>query len=280
MQRKVLVYQSHTDSVQTEQTLFSVVSLLSSIDPADELEVQIYTDQADIFSNFFGSDPRIQCREITKEMIHRWKGPEQYDQRLKIALLKEAGTKHHGPIFYCDSDTYFRASPMPYFRKVNERTSILFSPLNALDQGKDALSKKLVSFVKKHHFQVRNELVGIGPSIVLWNTATIGLCQTNKYILDHVLDLADQSYSLSKKDCMEQLAFSFFLQTRCEILATDSVISKYSKRKKKFKPLISRFLKQSPNLDEALKNYPNFAWPAEEKSKIRSGLFEKVLRHK
>lgn len=277
MESRVLVYQDYGLQDVIRQTMFSIVSLLKKIEESERLEVWIYTDHKTIFTDFFGDHPRLRYIEITKEQIQKWRGQINFVHRVKVEILKDAGQKFKGCLFYCDGDTYFMSSPSHLFSRVNDRYSLMHIAENALDKGKDPLSKKILKFVKKHHFQVHHELVGIGPSTVMWNAGVLGLSEKNKALLDLVLELTDQAYSLYQKHVMEQLAFSFFLQTRSEIVAADSVIYHYWNQKPEYQAAIDQFLAETQNVEKALEKYPDFPFPGPPRPKVKKTLLQKII---
>lgn len=279
MEAKVLVYQAYGVQDVIRQTMFSIVSLLKAIEPSDTLQIWIYTDQKNIFTDFFGEHPRLKYVEVTMEQIKAWRGEIDFVHRVKIEILKDAGSRFKGCLYYCDGDTYFMSSPAKLYARVNDRYSLMHIAENALDRGTDPLSKKILKFVKKHHFQVNQELVGIGPSTVMWNAGVLGLSEKNKSLLPFVLELTDQSYSLYRKHVMEQLAFSFFLQTRSEIIPANDVIYHYWNQKAEYQSAIDQYLKETGTVEKALESYSGFSFPAPPKPKETKTILQKILRH-
>ncbi|MEZ0392279.1 MAG: hypothetical protein ACAH59_08700 [Pseudobdellovibrionaceae bacterium] len=280
MEKQVLVYQAYGLQDVIRQTMFSILSLLRKIDPTDTLQIWVYTDNKKVFSDFFGPHPKIQYVEITTEQIQKWRGKINFVHRVKVEILRDAGAKFNGSLYYCDGDTYFLSSPQPLFQKVNSTTSLMHIAENALDQGKDPLSKKILKFVKKQHFQIKNELVGIGPSTVMWNAGVLGIAEENKKLLPLVLELTDQAYTLYQKHVMEQLAFSFYLQTRTKILSADSVIYHYWNQKNEYQSAIDRFLEETKSVAKALESFDQFPFPGPPEPKKKKSLMQKLFLRK
>ncbi len=280
MEKKVLVYQAYGSVDILQQTKFSVLSLLKQLPDTSDLEVWIYTDQKKFFEDFFQNRQNVRLFELTPEQISKWKGPLQFVHRLKLEILIDAGTKFKGCLFYCDSDTYFTKPPTTLFSKVNDRISLMHVKEGALEQNTDPLSKKILKFVKKHHFQIGNELVGIGPSTEMWNAGFLGLAEKNKYLLPLMLELTDQSYALYQKHVMEQLAVSFYLQTKTSISAADDVIFHYWYQKQEYQQAIDQFFSVNQDVDMALKNWDAFQKPALTQKRVKRSLLKKILRQK
>lgn len=277
METKVLVYQAYGLNEVVRQTIFSITSLLKHIDAKDPLQIWIYTDQKEALSRFFGEHQRLKYINVTADQIKKWRGKIDFVHRVKIEILQHAGQQFKGSIFYCDGDTYFLSSPSQLFSKVNVSTSLMHVAETALDLGKDPLSKKIFKFIKKHHFQIENELVGIGPSTVMWNAGVLGISEKNKSLLPLVLELTDQAYSLLQKHVIEQLAFSFFLQTRTKILPAAPVIYHYWNQKSDYQKAIDLFLEKSGNVEKALENFDSFPFPAAPRLSKKKSIFKKLF---
>ncbi len=277
MEKKVLVYQAYGLLEIVRQTQFSILSFLKNRELDDLTEIWVYTDQKNRFVEFFGDHPQIEYVEITKDQIQKWRGEINFVHRVKVEILKDAASKFQGCLFYCDGDTYFMSSPKSLFKKVSDRYSLMHIAENALDAGKDPLSKKILKFVKTHQFQISNEFVGIGPSTVMWNAGVLGISEKNKYLLSLVLELTDQAYSLYQKHVMEQLAFSFYLQTRTTVLPADSVIYHYWNQKDEYQASIDGYLLDNPSVEKALENYANFAFPGPPQPKKKKTILQKIL---
>ncbi len=280
MEKKVLVYQAYGLTEILQQTKFSILSLLRQLQDSETLEIWVYTDQPDFFQGFYGPHPRLKLISVTMEQVQQWKGKMQFVHRVKIEILRHAASQFKGHLFYCDGDTYFLNSPMSLLSKVNDRTSLMHVAEGALDQSKDPLSKKILKFVKKHHFQIRNELVGIGPSTVMWNAGFIGLSEKNKSLLSFILDLTDKTYELYQKHVMEQLAVSFYLQTHSTILPANGSVYHYWDQKPQYQAAIDQFLKNHSEFSSALKAWDQFQIPAPTPPPPKRSLIQKILKRK
>ncbi len=280
MEKKILVYQAYGLEDVMRQTIFSIVSLLS-FSPRN-IEILVYTDDVKKFEGFFGKHPQVKLVEINKDQIKAWRGTIDFVHRVKVEILMDAAKKFVGPIFYCDGDTYFLSSPEQIFSEVNNRISLMHIAENALIEGKDPLSKKILKFCKKNQFDVGGDHVAIGASTVMWNAGVLGISEANKSLLPLVLQLTDQMHTLYKKHVMEQLAFSFFLQTRSSIKAADHVIYHYWNQKDEYQKKIDEFLIQNTTIETALTSYAGFEWPGPPQPKKKKRLFSipKIFKRK
>ncbi len=267
MDKKVLVYQAYGLEDVIRQTQFSIVSLLTQLKSPTSLEIWVYTDRKDIFDRYFGTHPSIRYVEITMDQVRKWRGSIDFVHRVKVEILQDAGKKFQGGLFYADGDTYFLSDPNEIFSQVNDRYSLMHIAENALIEGKDPLSKKILKFCKKNQFDIRGEHVAVGPSTVMWNAGVLGISEHNKKLLPLVLELTDQMHSMYQKHVMEQLAFSFFLQTRSDVQAADHVIYHYWNQKPEYQAAIDKFLDETKTVETGIKSYGSFPWPARPQAK-------------
>jgi hypothetical protein len=257
----VLVYQGYGRDYIIRQTLFSVTSLLSHLNSDSPLKIVVYTDKPDIFAAYWGQHPKIQLRPIEAIEIQKWRGAIDFVHRVKLEILLDAEKKFNGNLFYVDSDTYFLADPTVYFSKVNDQTSIMHIAESVLSEAHDPLTKKILKFIKKNAFSLNGQPTTMAVNTVMWNAGAIGLSQKNKYLLNEALQLTDQMYSIYPKHVMEQLAVSYVLQDRTQILPLDNIVTHYWNQKEDYQTLIDQFLNENINLSDALASYKNISWP-------------------
>ncbi|MCB0351705.1 MAG: hypothetical protein KDD38_11015 [Bdellovibrionales bacterium] len=279
----VLVYQAYGREDILRQTQFSMVSLLSVLDKGSPLKIWVYTDNVKLFSDYFsnelkGDQPRVKIIEIKASQIQKWRGAIDFVHRVKVEILKDAAAQFNGPLYYVDGDTYFRHDPTALFSGVSDKVSLMHVAENALDEGKDPLSKKIAKFVKKNKFSLDGKEIQIPCSTVMYNAGAIGISQQNKSLLPLVIDLTDQTYSRYSKHIMEQLAFSYILQTRTSIITGDSIIGHYWSQKPEYQAAIDQFLAINKNMESAKAAYPNFIWPEPIKPKVKKSIWARFFQ--
>ena len=100
MERKTLVYQAYGIDAVLRQTKISIVSFLKNSSKEDALNILIYTDDENYFSEFFQKFNFIKIISINKDQIEKWRGPLDFVHRAKIEILKDAAARCSGALYY------------------------------------------------------------------------------------------------------------------------------------------------------------------------------------
>lgn len=271
-----LVFQAYGLQEIMRQTFFSIASLLRQLEKDSPLKVAIYTDQPEYIQAFIQKNPRVETVVIDREMIKKWRGEIDFVHRVKIEILKDAGQRFPGDLFYCDGDTYFLGSPTAKFKKVDDKHSLMHIFESVLGDKKDPIAKKMNKFVREHKFQINGKDSGLNSRSAMWNAGVIGISNKNKNLLDDILALTDQMHKIYPKHVNEQLAVSQVLKNHTEISATDELIVHYWNQKEDYQIAVDKFLESFPSLERAIENYEKFERPLPPKkglSKLISKIF-------
>jgi hypothetical protein len=262
--KNVVVYQAYGQPYILKQNLFSIVSLLKMHTGLKSVhKILIYTDQPDYFKNYLGNNPILQYENMSPERLAKWRGAINFVHRVKVEMLRDAAKLFPNEnLFYMDGDTYFLSDPESLFTEINDRQSIMHEAENVIETGKDPLSKKVARFLKKNVFEIKGKSVKIPTSTTMWNAGVLGFTPAFFPDLDLVLEFTDQSYSRYQKHVMEQLAFSYFLSQKTDIIAARDVIHHYWRQKDEYNALVADFLEKTKNLEVGLKKYSEISWPA------------------
>ena len=263
-----LVYQAYGIEDILEQTLFSIVSLMFHTKPESSLQAIIYTDQPEWFQKFFNDSSFVKIIAIDQAQIQKWRGEIDFVHRVKIEVLKDAGQKFEGPIFYCDGDTYFHKDPTPLFEKVDDQTSLMHIKEAELGTQKNPLTKKVYKFVKNNTFTVSGTTVEMNHQTEMWNAGVIGVSKKNKKFFKDILELTDQMHAKYPKHVMEQLAVSYVLQKQTRLLSAEKEIYHYWDQKPEYQLKIQRFFGDYTNINTALKAYSQFEFPVPLQPKV------------
>jgi hypothetical protein len=278
MEKKTLVYQAYGIPEVMRQTQFSIISLLKNISEKEAINILIYTDDEKYFSQYFKGISNLSYVNLSKEQISKWRGDLNFVHRLKIEILIDAGKRNPGHLYYSDGDTVFLDCPLKKFSKVSDRSSLMHIAESVLEDAKDPLTRKIYKFTKRNHFHIGgNEALAIGPSTVMWNAGFIGISEKNKSLLPLVLQLTDQTYAIYQKHVMEQLAFSYILQTNSEISATDDLIKHYWDQKPEYQSAIDQFLNKFPTAVLGIEKFNEFIHPIKIEKKKKK-IFWKFFR--
>ena len=119
----------------------------------------------------------------------------------------------------------------------------------------------------------------MGQETEMWNAGVIGLSQSNKAFFDDILDLTDQMYVKYSKHVMEQLAVSYVLQTRSQLISAEKTIYHYWNQKPEYQLEIQKFFGDYTNIDTALTAYSmfNFPKPPSPKVSVLQQVFQKLF---
>lgn len=280
-----LIYQAYGRADIIRQSLFSVISLLHVTATTSPLNIWIYTDQVDELNSFFKDSAQAQKRvriiNLSPQQLKEFRGAIDFVHRVKIEVLIDAGKKCAGALFYVDGDTIFLKDVTSLFSQVTDEVSLMHIAECELVAGKDPLSKKLVKFVKKHKFVIDGEAVQLDPTTVMWNAGAIGISEKNKNLLPLILNLTDKMHSEYPKHVMEQLAVSYYLQTRTHILPADKEIFHYWNQKDEYQKLIDDYFLKYKSCAEALEHFAEVTLlpvsNEDSRAKKRPNFFQKIL---
>ena len=267
-----LVYQAYGRADILRQTAFSIVSLFKVVASSSPLNVVVYTDNKKFFADFFGSNERLVIVEVTPDQIKKWRGAIDFVHRVKIEVLLDAAAKFTGSLFYVDGDTYFVTDPTKLFTSIGDEQSLMHVAEYKIADGRDPLAKKIRKFLADTVVEVSGEKVKVLPEHFMFNAGVLGLTEKNKNLLPLILELTDKMFVLYGKHVIEQLAFSYYLQTRTHVLTCDDVIGHYWNQKDDFQTSIDDFLAEFKTWDAAKGAYPqNFLWPTPDSAKPKRG---------
>jgi hypothetical protein len=278
-----LIYQAYGRLDILRQTLFSIVSLLKIISPESPLRIVVYTDNKKFFSDFFAASKdsaaidRMIYVEVSAEQIRKWRGAIDFVHRVKVEVLADAAQKFQGPQFYVDGDTYFVVDPTKLFLSLDDNHSLMHVAEYKISEGRDPLAKKIRKFVAQNEVMVASEKVKVLPEHYMYNAGVLGLSEKNKRLLPLILELTDTWFMLYGKHVIEQLAFSYYLQTRTHVRTCEDVIGHYWNQKDEFQISIDEFLNEFDSWDAAKAAYPKqFQWPMPPQLKPKKGLGESI----
>ena len=259
---RFFVYQAYGKVEILQQTLFSVVSLLSFLRQHGDCGIVIYTDQKQYFVDVLGDLDLISYEPLTAEKIAVWKGQIQFVHRLKIEMLLDVAQKRDGRFIYLDGDTYFLSDPRNLFDQISNGQTLMHLPEGQISLLRDPLSKKLRKFLRRESFEIGGKSYAISPDLIMWNAGVIGYASAHQPLLRRILELTDQTYTKYQKHVMEQMSVSEVLQKNGAVRRTDEVIFHYWNQKDEYQKLIVDFLGTHRKVDQLLEAYSKFQFPA------------------
>jgi hypothetical protein len=272
----IFVYQAYGKIEILQQTLLSVLSLLSSSNGRNDFQILVYTDKKEYFQEFLSESTQILYENLSLDRISQWKGQIQFVHRLKIEMLLHASQARQGRFIYLDGDTYFLSDPMMLFERIDQKNTVMHLPEGKVCELKDPLSKKLRKFLQREHFVLEGTIYNITADVIMWNAGVIGFDASHRALLQQILDLTDQTFGKYQKHVMEQLSVSEILQKNTKVHRSDDVIYHYWNQKDEYQKQIIDFLsapaeQTSPSW---VARFKNFKYPRPPQPKLT--IIEKI----
>lgn len=229
--KKIILYQAYGSKEIYKQVYFSLLTLYyHAREDFNQILIVVYTDNPTFFEKFLNSMP-LAIEILSPVIIREFKGKNDFVHRVKIYIIKDCFEKFRLDIFYLDSDTYFKESPIRLLQQITPELSIMNSDdynlisADPLYENMDWLAIRRV--ISENKYLINHEWVKIPLTTRMWNAGVIGLAYKNSHLLDLILDLTDQIYSKSKVFTAEQFAFSFFLQQNTNLINSGDVVFHY-----------------------------------------------------
>lgn len=237
-----VVFQAYGNTAIFQEAIYAIISLYR-FGNDNNYQIIIYTDNKAIFQQYLFQIPII-YEPITSKQIKEWRGEKDFVHRFKIKMLQDFFSKYTGNLLYVDTDIVFREPLTEIFAQISQGQRFMHLAEGQIDKQKGSLAKKIARFLTKNEFvnQPENEFktlqanqssqnlqnsLKISPATVMWNAGVIGMNSSQKNLVDTVLWLSDAMYGSYKKHVMEQLAFSYCLQTNNNVKPTDYAIYHY-----------------------------------------------------
>lgn len=181
--RPQLVYLAFGADTYHQEALFSIASAIARLGnpPQLPLDIQVFTDNP---APYAGLPVRI--RPLSRETREAWCLPHGYHFRSKHVALGEV-LKESALALLIDTDTFFHASPMALFERIQPGTLLVNARTMRYRQG---AASPLYSVLAP-------ELIQQGMAddeMWLLNSGVIGLYQCDSALLDRSLELMDRYY--------------------------------------------------------------------------------------
>ncbi len=246
-----LIYQAYGNKGIINEAIYSLLSFYKAlVDPlSNEIKIVIYTDDIPSIDHYF-SEKDIIYRPLTKELIHEWKGNIDFVHRVKIKILQDFFLVYtDANVLYVDSDTVFKTAPNELFKAVSEGKFVMHTMEGIIKDRSNPILKKLFKYLYFNDIILSDGTkFQVSTKTQMWNAGVIGINESNKEILDKVLDFTDSLYPHFPKHIVEQFAFSYYFQTQSEIVPAESCIYHYWNFKE-FRIVLSGFFERFKDKD-------------------------------
>jgi len=237
-----IVYLSYGNEAEHRRALFAILSADAWYNGRPEaLRVILYTDQPHFFQPYLGN-VNIEYYTLTPDILHEMLDGTGYVHRRKVSVIQLTAQRYpQENLIFIDSDTFFIASAEVLFSGMSAGYSLMhkleynigdgLAMFTAFNQAEHP--KAFVDYISKNSFTVNGTEEVFGEADYCWNSGVLGLpVDFYKYLPD-VMVMTDLFHSNSQWFISEQLAFSFILQRKTSIKATDDVILHYWGKRQK-----------------------------------------------
>nr|GFD36212.1 hypothetical protein [Tanacetum cinerariifolium] len=150
--------------------------------------------------------------------------PTGYSHRLKAVVVDEAFQAYPDDnLLFIDSDTFIFADPRPLLTQIAPTVNfmhVLEYPLQERSNGYE--SSQFLKLIEKETFITSKGEERYQSSQFSWNSGVLGLSAAIAAYMPDVFLLMDRFYTGSNWSISEQLAFALILQTRSQLLPSDS----------------------------------------------------------
>ena len=231
---------------QVAETKYAILSAYRWARPSDGIEIVLYTDNPSRFD-----DMPVRLRPIAAEELEGWTGPEGYQYRRKLEVLRDALIQTGRPVVFVDSDTWFRRSPVRLFDRIGRGRSIMHVREGSL-RGRPfpQYCHDFVDCVESRTWKTSSGSPLDITSDVVWNSGVIGLDPLDNVLVDDALALIDQVYCKCELWFLEQFAIAFFLMRSTDVRGASDIVFHYWPKdlREAFHPALLRELDRTADL--------------------------------
>jgi len=246
-----IIYQAYGSKDIINEAIYSLLSYYKSTsdDVNNEVKIVIYADDIPAIDHYF-SEKNLIYRPLTQELIMEWRGNIDFVHRVKIKILQDFFADYQeANILYVDSDTVFKTGPEQLFKSISEGKFVMHVMEGILKERANLILKKLFKYLYFNDILLKNgEKIRVSLKTQMWNAGVLGINDSNKDILDKVLDFTDSLYPKFSKHIVEQFAFSYYFQTEGEIIPAGPIIFHYWNFKE-FRIVLSAFFERYKGKD-------------------------------
>ncbi|HEX5109934.1 MAG TPA: hypothetical protein VFV95_15890 [Vicinamibacterales bacterium] len=222
-----LVYLVYSPANSVDQLTFSVMSARRLLPSADALRVLVFTDDPTALD-----DLEVQTVTIAPAVLEEWAGAHRYIHRRKLLAIKQALQQFGGRVLYCDTDTYFRLSPLEVFKRIGRGHTLTHLCEGYLHRAK---AGDLAAFVDTHELKALDgSRWGITAATRMFNGGVVGLDAADAALLDEAVHLVDQLYPRLRLHTIDQFAVGACLSRRTSMQACDDAIYHYWPQRPQF----------------------------------------------
>ncbi len=268
-----LLYLVHGATSYYQEAAYSLLSLWRQPDSQD-IGIVVVTDDPAPLKALIGEPPQVRYLVFSPEQRRQWQGAIDYIHRMKPCAFGWAIDSLAGegdPVWaFVDSDTAFTAPPGRWLDQVEQGAVMLHAQEGTVrgNRTHSRSQRRLDDTLQRQSLTIRGESKRISGDSRMWNSGVIGLCQSQRAILDETVALIDALYRICPIHTVEQVALSLVLQDRGQAVATCEAHVLHYHIFKEFRDDLARFfehyrdatreqlLKAWPDIDPSLRIVP------------------------
>lgn len=230
-----LVYLVFGKDTYHQEAVFSIASALARLreTPGEPLDIQVFSDNAEPYRQL-----PVRVRPLDEATRLSWSGPHGYHFRAKPVALRKV--LEESPLaLLIDTDTFFHASPLELFRRIEPGTLLCNAVLQRFGTHKDTPHYRYLA-------PLLNQRGLADDQTPLLNSGVIGLHQDDRNLLDQTIELIDECFPLMvegsynlEEFCLSVAAYRSFRVNECPDL-----IHHYWSRKQLFRAKVQAWLRK------------------------------------
>jgi len=213
-----LVFGAHT---YHQEALFSIASAIAKLGNPRELplDIQVFTDNPAPYAQL-----PVRIRPLSAETRNAWSQPHGYHFRTKHVAIREV-LKDAELALLIDTDTFFQASPLALFERIQPGTLLVNARTMRYRQGAASPLYSVLAPELKAQGMADDDMW-------LLNSGVIGLCQCDSTLLDRSLELMDQYYPRTPTAyTLEEFCLTLAAYQRYQVSECPDLIHHYWSRK-------------------------------------------------
>ncbi|MDZ4838537.1 MAG: hypothetical protein SGJ04_00880 [Bacteroidota bacterium] len=215
-----LLFLFHGNAEYEYELRYAIDSLTAIYGTKFPFQIIIYTDQAQLISDFI--PPQTIIREINTIELTEWKGKNGFVHRIKACAILDACTKYNGNFIYFDTDVKFKSKIDSFFQHISTKGRLFHTAEGKMNESKSPkLNQKISKFLKNH------PEVNISSEAEMYNCGVIGFKSTDSELIQKVIDKVDEMFPMYPKHVMEQLSFSWYLGHQQNVKTCENEVYHY-----------------------------------------------------
>ncbi|WP_166361391.1 hypothetical protein [Pseudomonas akapageensis] len=241
-----LVYLVYGKDTYHQEAVFSIASALAGMreTPGEPLDIQVFSDNAEPYRQL-----PVRVRPLDETTRQSWSGPHGYHFRAKPVALRKVLDESTLALLI-DTDTFFHASPLELFRRIEPGTLLC-----------NAILQRFGTHKTTPHYRYLAPLLSArglaDDQTPLLNSGVIGLHQSDVHVLDKTIELIDECFPLMVEGPynLEEFCLSVAAYRSCQVRECPDLIHHYWSRKELFRAKIQAWLRKheaAPLTQEAL----------------------------